>query len=39
LFITKLQVEAMQGRIEVQSEENKGTSFVIQFPSHQVPQR
>ncbi len=29
LFITKNQVEAMGGRIEVESEENKGTSFKV----------
>jgi len=29
LFITKNQVEAMGGRIEVESEENKGTTFKI----------
>ncbi len=31
LFITKLQVEAMQGAIAVQSEEHRGTSFIIHF--------
>jgi len=32
LFITKWQIEAMNGRIEVRSEENKGTSFTVYFP-------
>jgi len=32
LFITKWQIEAMNGRIEVMSEENKGTSFTVYFP-------
>ncbi len=32
LFITKLQVEAMAGQIEVKSRENHGTSFIIRFP-------
>ncbi|HCW07986.1 MAG TPA: hypothetical protein DGG95_11555 [Cytophagales bacterium] len=32
LFITKLQVEALNGRIEVKSKENEGTSFIIHFP-------
>jgi len=32
LFITKWQIEAMSGRIEVMSEENKGTSFTVYFP-------
>jgi PAS domain S-box-containing protein len=32
LFITKWQIEAMNGRIEVTSEENKGTSFTVYFP-------
>jgi PAS domain S-box-containing protein len=31
LFITKWQIEAMNGRIEVMSEENKGTSFTVYF--------
>lgn len=31
LFITKMQVEAMGGTIEVNSEENKGTRFNIRF--------
>lgn len=33
LFITKLQVEALRGRIEVESRENEGTSFSIHFPN------
>lgn len=32
LYITKLQVEAMNGRIEVESKENEGCSFIIHFP-------
>ena len=32
LFITKLQVEALNGRIELKSKENEGTSFIIHFP-------
>jgi len=32
LFITKWQIEALGGRIEVMSEENKGTLFTIYFP-------
>jgi len=32
LFITKWQIEAMGGKIEVKSEENKGTSFTVFFP-------
>ncbi|WP_229338429.1 ATP-binding protein [Christiangramia sediminis] len=31
LFITKNQVEAMGGKIEVESELNKGTTFKIYF--------
>ena len=31
LFITKSQIESMGGRIEVESEENKGTTFKIYF--------
>jgi signal transduction histidine kinase len=37
LFITKLQVEAMQGTIAVQSEEHIGTTFIIHF-SRQLTQ-
>lgn len=33
LFITKYQVEAMNGRIKVESEEGKGTIFSISFSS------
>jgi signal transduction histidine kinase len=29
LFITKNQIEAMGGRIEVESEEGKGTTFIV----------
>jgi signal transduction histidine kinase len=32
LFITKWQIESMKGRIEVESEENKGTLFTVYFP-------
>lgn len=32
LFITKFQVEALNGRIELKSKENEGTSFIIHFP-------
>ena len=32
LFITKMQVEALNGRIELKSKENEGTSFLIHFP-------
>lgn len=32
LFITKLQVEALEGRIEVESEEGVGTIFTIHVP-------
>jgi chemotaxis protein histidine kinase CheA len=32
LFITKWQIEAMNGRIEVMSEVNKGTSFTVHLP-------
>lgn len=32
LFITKLQVEALNGRIELKSKEGEGTSFFIHFP-------
>jgi PAS domain S-box-containing protein len=32
LFITKWQIEAMNGRIEIESEVNKGTSFIVYFP-------
>ncbi|WP_276373995.1 PAS domain-containing sensor histidine kinase [Chryseolinea sp. H1M3-3] len=32
LFITKMQVEAMGGYIDVESQENHGTSFIIRFP-------
>ncbi len=32
LFITKMQVESMGGFIEVESQEHKGTSFIIHFP-------
>jgi signal transduction histidine kinase len=31
LFITKNQVEAMNGRIEVESEVDKGTTFKVYF--------
>ncbi|MEP2023136.1 MAG: PAS domain S-box protein [Reichenbachiella sp.] len=31
LYITKNQIEAMKGRIEVESEVNKGTTFIIYF--------
>jgi len=31
LFITKLQVEALSGQIEVKSKENEGTSFIMHF--------
>ena len=31
LFITKNQIEAMGGKVEVESEVNKGTIFKIQF--------
>jgi signal transduction histidine kinase len=34
LFITKLQVEALNGRIELESKENRGTSFIVHFPIH-----
>lgn len=34
LYITKLQVEAMNGRIKLKSKENEGTSFTIRFPTH-----
>lgn len=33
LFITKAQVEAMQGSISIQSEPNVGTTFTISLPS------
>ena len=32
LFITKLQVEALNGQIELKSKEDEGTSFIIHFP-------
>lgn len=32
LFLTKMQVEAMGGTIKVESEENKGTSFILHLP-------
>ncbi len=32
LYITKLQVEAMNGRIDVDSKENEGCTFTIHFP-------
>ena len=31
LFITKTQVEAMKGKIRVESEPGKGTTFIIEF--------
>lgn len=31
LFITRNQIEAMGGRIEVESEENKGSVFKVHF--------
>ncbi|MGZ3899658.1 MAG: ATP-binding protein [Bacteroidia bacterium] len=34
LFITKYQIEAMGGRIEVESKENTGTTFILSFNSH-----
>lgn len=34
LFITKLQVEALNGQIEVKSKENEGASFVMHFRTH-----
>jgi PAS domain S-box-containing protein len=33
LYITKFQTEAMNGKIEVTSEENQGTTFTIDFPA------
>jgi signal transduction histidine kinase len=33
LFITKLQVEALNGKIELNSKEGEGTSFTIHFPT------
>ncbi|EPR66584.1 ATP-binding protein [Cyclobacterium qasimii] len=32
LFMTKTQVETLGGKIKIESEVNKGTSFIIQFP-------
>ena len=34
LFITRLQVEAMKGRIEVKSNDKQGCSFIVHFPLH-----
>ena len=34
LFITKNQIEAMGGKIEVESQLNKGTTFKVYFKSH-----
>jgi PAS domain S-box-containing protein len=34
LFITKLQVEALHGRIDLESKEEQGTSFIVHFPIH-----
>ena len=36
LFITKNQIEAMDGKIEVESEENKGSTFKIFFPKNKI---
>ena len=36
LFITKLQVEALNGRIEMKSKEDEGTSFIINFPIRDI---
>jgi PAS domain S-box-containing protein len=38
LFITKNQIEAMDGKIEVESEENKGSTFKIFFPKNKKQQ-
>ena len=32
LFMVKTQVETLGGKISVESEVNKGTRFIIQFP-------
>ena len=32
LFMVKTQVEALGGKISIESEVNKGTTFIIQFP-------
>jgi PAS domain S-box-containing protein len=36
LFITKLQVEALKGSIEIKSKVDEGTSFMIHFPTRRV---
>lgn len=36
LFITKNQVEVMGGKIEIESEVNKGTTFTIYLPHEEV---
>ena len=36
LFITKNQIEAMNGHIEVESEVNKGTTFKLFFDRTQI---
>ena len=38
LYIIKSQIEALNGTIEIESEPNKGTTFIISLPLRAVPE-